>query len=247
MYIRLSREDGENGESESIGNQRKILQRYIKENNLTLIKEYVDDGVSGTTFDRPGFNKMLEDIENRTINMVITKDLSRLGRDYITVGEYTEKYFPSNNIRYVALTDGIDTYIDSTNNDITPFKAIMNDMYAKDISKKIRSVFKEKQKNGEYMCSIPAYGYKRHPTIKNKLIIDEQVRNVVEKIFDMYVNGHGSVDIVNFLNSNKYLSPSGYRKTGIIQDENKTGYNWNEITLCSMLRNEVYCRKHSTK
>lgn len=247
MYIRLSREDGENGESESIGNQRKILQRYIKENNLELIKEYVDDGVSGTTFDRPGFNKMLEDIENRTINMVITKDLSRLGRDYITVGEYTEKYFPSNNIRYVALTDGIDTYIDSTNNDITPFKAIMNDMYAKDISKKIRSVFKEKQRQGEYMCSIPAYGYKRHPTIKNKLIIDEQVRNVVEEIFDMYVNGHGSVDIVNFLNSNKYLSPSGYRKTGIIQDENKTGYNWNEITLCSMLRNEVYCRKHSTK
>ena len=247
MYIRLSREDGDKQESESIGNQRKILQRYIKENNLTLIKEYVDDGVSGTTFDRPGFNKMLEDIENRTINMVITKDLSRLGRDYITVGEYTEKYFPSNNIRYVALTDGIDTYIDSTNNDITPFKAIMNDMYAKDVSKKIRSVFKEKQKNGEYMCSIPAYGYKRHPNIKNKLIIDEQVRNVVEKIFDMYVNGHGSVDIVNFLNSNKYLSPSGYRKTGIIQDENKTGYNWNEITLCSMLRNEVYCRQHSTK
>ena len=157
MYIRLSREDGENGESESIGNQRKILQRYIKENNLELIKEYVDDGVSGTTFDRPGFNKMLEDIENRTINMVITKDLSRLGRDYITVGEYTEKYFPSNNIRYVALTDGIDTYIDSTNNDITPFKAIMNDYYAKDISKKIRSVYKEKQKNGEYLCSIPAY------------------------------------------------------------------------------------------
>ena len=247
MYIRLSREDGDKQESESIGNQRKILQRYIKENNLELIKEYVDDGVSGTTFDRPGFNKMLEDIENRTINMVITKDLSRLGRDYITVGEYTEKYFPSNNIRYVALTDGIDTYIDSTNNDITPFKAIMNDMYAKDISKKIRSVFKEKQKNGEYMCSIAAYGYKRHPTIKNKLIIDEQVRNVVEKIFDMYVHGHGSVDIVNFLNSNKYLSPSGYRKIGIIQDENKTGYNWNEITLCSMLRNEVYCRKHSTK
>ena len=247
MYIRLSREDGDKQESESIGNQRKILQRYIKENNLTLIKEYVDDGVSGTTFDRPGFNEMLKDIENKNIDMVITKDLSRLGRDYITVGEYTEKYFPSNNIRYVALTDGIDTYIDSTNNDITPFKAIMNDMYAKDISKKIRSVFKEKQKNGEYMCSIPAYGYKRHPTIKNKLIIDEQVRNVVEKIFAMYVNGHGSVDIVNFLNSNKYLSPSGYRKTGIIQDENKTGYNWNEITLCSMLRNEVYCRKYSTK
>lgn len=157
MYIRLSREDGDKQESESIGNQRKILQRYIKENNLTLIKEYIDDGVSGTTFNRPGFNELLQDIENKSINMVITKDLSRLGRDYIKTGEYIENYFPEKNIRYVAITDGIDTYIDSTNNDITPFKAIMNDMYAKDISKKIRSVYKEKQKQGEYLCSTPAY------------------------------------------------------------------------------------------
>ena len=157
MYIRLSREDGDKQESESISNQRKILQRYIKENNLTLIKEYIDDGVSGTTFNRPGFNELLQDIENKNINMVITKDLSRLGRDYIKTGEYIENYFPEKNIRYVAITDGIDTYIDSTNNDITPFKAIMNDMYAKDISKKIRSVYKEKQKQGEYLCSTPAY------------------------------------------------------------------------------------------
>ena len=240
MYIRLSREDGDKQESESISNQRKILQRYVKENNLNCVKEYVDDGVSGTTFDRPGFKEMINDIENKIINMIITKDLSRLGRDYITVGEYTEKYFPKNNIRYVALTDGIDTYVDSTNNDITPFKAIMNDMYAKDISKKIRSVLKEKQKNGEYMCSIPAYGYKRHPTIKNKLIVNEQVRYVVEKIFDMYANEHGSVEIVNYLNNNHYLSPTGYRKTGLIQDKNKNGYNWNEVTLCNMLKNEVY-------
>lgn len=157
MYIRLSREDGDKQESESIGNQRKILQRYVNENNLCLVKEYVDDGISGTTFDRPGFNRMLTDIENKTINMVVTKDLSRLGRDYIKTGHYIENYFPQSNIRYVAITDGIDTYIDSTNNDITPFKAIMNDYYAKDISKKIRSVYKEKQKNGEYLCSIPAY------------------------------------------------------------------------------------------
>lgn len=240
MYIRLSREDGDKQESESISNQRKILQRYVKENNLCLVKEYVDDGISGTTFDRPSFNQLLQDIENKTIDMVITKDLSRLGRDYIKTGFYLEDYFPKNNIRYVAITDGIDTYIDSTNNDITPFKAIMNDMYAKDISKKIRSVLKEKQKQGEYMCSIPAYGYKRHPTIKNKLVIDEQVRNIVEKIFDMYANGHGSVEIVNYLNNNKYLSPTGYRKTGLVQDENKTNYNWNEVTLCNMLKNEVY-------
>lgn len=133
------------------------MQRYVKEHDLTLIKEYVDDGISGTTFDRPGFNEMLQDIENKSINMVITKDLSRLGRDYIKTGHYIENYFPQNNIRYVAITDGIDTYIDSANNDITPFKAIMNDYYAKDISKKIRSVYKEKQKNGEYLCSTPAY------------------------------------------------------------------------------------------
>lgn len=240
MYIRLSREDGDKQESESISNQRKILQRYIKENKLKCIKEYVDDGVSGTTFERPGFKEMIKDIENHTINMIITKDLSKLGRDYITVGEYTEKYFPKNNIRYVALTDGIDTYVDSTNNDITPFKAIMNDMYAKDISKKIRSVYKEKQKNGEYLCSIPAYGYKKHPTIKNKLIVDEQVRNVVEKILNMYANEHGSVEIVTFLNSNHYLSPTGYRKTGLIQDKNKSGNSWNEVTVCNMLKNEVY-------
>ena len=240
LYIRLSREDGDKQESESIGNQRKILQRYVKENDLNVIKEYVDDGVSGTTFDRPSFNKMMDDIENGTINMVITKDLSRLGRDYIKTGFYLEDYFPKNNIRYVAIIDGIDTYIDSTSNDITPFKAIMNDMYAKDISKKIRSVLKEKQKQGEYMCSIPAYGYKRHPTIKNKLIVDEQVRDIVEKIFNMYANGHGSVEIVNYLNNNKYLSPTGYRKTGLVQDENKINYNWNEVTLCNMLKNEVY-------
>ena len=133
------------------------MQRYIEEEGLTLKKEYVDDGVSGTTFDRPGFNELLKDIKVGTINMVITKDLSRLGRDYIKTGFYIEDYFPQNNIRYVSVTDGIDTYIDSTNNDITPFKAIMNDMYAKDISKKIRSVYREKQKQGEYICSIPAY------------------------------------------------------------------------------------------
>ena len=133
------------------------MQRYIKEEELILVKEYVDDGVSGTTFDRPRFCEMLQDIENKKINMVITKDLSRLGRDYIKTGFYIEDYFPKNNIRYVSITDGIDTYADNTNNDITPFKAIMNDMYAKDISKRIRSVYKEKQKNGEYLCSIPAY------------------------------------------------------------------------------------------
>ncbi len=157
MYIRLSREDGDKQESESISNQRKIITRYLEENKLTLVDEYVDDGVSGTTFDRAGFNKLLQDIEKGKINMVVTKDLSRLGRDYIKTGYYIENYFPERQIRYVSILDGVDTYTDASSNDITPFKAILNDMYAKDISKKIRSVFKEKQKQGEYMCSTPAY------------------------------------------------------------------------------------------
>ena len=163
MYIRLSREDGDKQESESIGNQRKIIERYINEQNLTLVDEYVDDGISGTTFDRKSFNRMINDIENGKINMVITKDLSRLGRDYIKTGYYIENYFPEKRVRYVSILEGIDTYEETVNNDITPFKAIMNDMYAKDISKKIRSVFKEKQKQGEYMCSTPAYRLQKRP------------------------------------------------------------------------------------
>lgn len=240
MYIRLSREDGDKQESESIGNQRNILQRYVEENGLTLVGEYVDDGVSGVTFDRPGFNRLLEDIESKKVNMVITKDLSRLGRNYNKVGDLIDEYFPEKNVRYVAVTESIDTYIDSSNNDITPFKAIFNDMYIKDTSKKIKTVYKEKQKNGEYLCSICAYGYKKHPTQKNKLIIDEQTREIVERIFNMYANGHGTPEIVQFLNKNKYLSPTGYRKTGIVQDNNIADYEWNEVTLCNMLKNEVY-------
>ena len=148
IYIRLSREDGDKLESESVSNQRNILQRYVKENEYILIDEYVDDGISGTTFERPEFKRMISDIEEKRINMVITKDLSRLGRDYIKTGYYIENYFPENDIRYVSILDGIDTYFDTTNNDVTPFKAIINDMYAKDISKKIKGVLKEKELKG---------------------------------------------------------------------------------------------------
>lgn len=158
MYIRLSKEDEDKKEeSESVTNQRSLINGFIKENRLNLIETYIDDGISGTTFNRPSFNRLVEDINNKKINMVITKDLSRLGRDYIQTGYYLEKFFPEKRVRYISLLDGIDTGIESSTNDITPFRAIMNDMYAKDISKKIRSVFKEKQKQGEYLCSTSAY------------------------------------------------------------------------------------------
>ena len=198
IYIRLSREDGDKLESESVSNQRDILQRYIKENNHILIDEYIDDGYSGTTFERPSFERMISDIENQKINMVITKDLSRLGRDYIKTGYYienyfpenkVENYFPENKVRYVAILDGVDTYLDTSNNDVTPFKAIINDMYAKDISKKIKGVLKEKELKGEFLGSYPPFGYKKCKTQKNKLEIDTNVAYIVKEIFELYSEG----------------------------------------------------------
>lgn len=158
IYIRLSREDEEKEsyeESESVQNQRTLLMQYLKQNKLNFVSEYVDDGVSGTSFDRPAFNQMIADIEAGKINMVVTKDLSRLGRDYIMSGYYTERYFPEHFIRFIAILDNIDTAFDSSNNDIAPFKSILNEMYAKDISKKINSVLQSKRDLGEYLGSAP--------------------------------------------------------------------------------------------
>lgn len=158
IYIRLSREDEEKEsyeESESVQNQRMLLMQYLKQNKLNFVSEYVDDGVSGTSFDRPAFNQMIADIETGKINMVVTKDLSRLGRDYIMSGYYTERYFPEHFVRFIAILDNIDTAFDSSNNDIAPFKSILNEMYAKDISKKINSVLQSKRDLGEYLGSAP--------------------------------------------------------------------------------------------
>ena len=234
IYIRLSREDGDKQESESIGNQRDIIMRYIKENNLQFIDEYVDDGVSGTTFERQGFQRMISDIEQKKINMVITKDLSRLGREYIQTGYYIENYFPEHMVRYVAINDGIDTFSNSTSNDVTPFKSIMNDMYAKDISKKVRSVIKEKQKKGEYMCTVPPYGYKKDISQKNHLVVDENVVYVVRDIFKMYLDGSSVYKIRDYLNSNKIQSPSGYAKN--LKEIKK----WNSVTILNILANKAY-------
>ena len=158
IYIRLSREDEEKEryqESESIGNQRTLLMQYIKENKLNFVAEYVDDGVSGTSFDRPAFNRMIADNETGKINMVVTKDLSRLGRNYVQSGLYIETYFPEHEVRFVAISDNIDTAYDTSNNDIAPFKSILNEMYAKDTSKKINSVLQSKRNLGEYLGTAP--------------------------------------------------------------------------------------------
>ena len=241
IYIRLSKEDEEKekySESESIQNQRALLMQYIKENKLNFIAEYVDDGISGTSFDRPGFNRMIEDIENGKINMVITKDLSRLGRNYVQSGYYTETYFPEHNVRYIAILDNIDTAIDSANNDIAPFKSILNEMYAKDTSKKINSVLQSKRKQGEYLGTAP-YGYKKDPENKYHLIIDEEAAKVVKLIFNKYLEGYGTMQIADYLSEQKIPIPSDYNKKKRGTKSITYGL-WAQSTVRFILSNEIY-------
>ena len=171
LYIRLSKEDESEGPSQSVTNQQSLLNRFVREQRLSVYDTYIDDGWSGTTFERPAFQRMIQDIKAKKVNMVITKDLSRLGRDYIMTGHYMERFFPENRVRYISLLDGIDTGVDSTANDITPFRAIMNDMYAKDISKKIKSVKHDKQRKGQFIGGKPVFGYRMHPTEKNRIVV----------------------------------------------------------------------------
>jgi site-specific DNA recombinase len=195
----------------------------------------------GTTFERPEFNRMISDIEEQKINMVITKDLSRLGRDYIKTGYYIENYFPEKGVRYVSILDGVDTFLDSTNNDVTPFKAIINDMYARDISKKIKGVLREKELKGEYLGSVAPYGYKKSSIYKNKLEVDKNVSYVVKRIFELYSEGNGFQRIATILDNEKIKPPSQYL------DMKHKRTTWNPKSIRAILVNEAYCRKYSTK
>ena len=242
IYIRLSKEDEEKPEyreSESVTNQRNILLQYLEQNNLKLEEEYVDDGVSGTSFDRPAFNRMIQDIERKRINMVITKDLSRLGRDYIMSGYYTEQYFPEHNVRYIALLDNIDTYLDSSNNDIAPFKSILNDMYAKDISKKIKSVLRNKKEMGLFVGKEAPYGYKKDERNKYQLVIDEPAAIIVREIFEKYLNGMGTTQIANELSSRNVPIPSVHKEINRGNRSLKYGL-WSNRTIKHILENETY-------
>jgi len=190
-YVRLSREDENKTTnfSESINNQKEYILKYIFDNNLNLVNIYVDDGFSGTNFDRPGFKSLLQDIETNKINMVITKDLSRLGRDHIETGNLIEKYFPTLNIRYVAINDGYDSLKDDSSNDIAPFKNVFNDMYAKDISKKVRTALHTKQLNGEFIGTNAPIGYIKDTNNKHKLVIDKNTSYIVKRIFREFLSG----------------------------------------------------------
>ena len=241
LYIRLSREDDDKAyESESITNQKSLLLQYAKENNLRIYDIYIDDGFSGTNFDRPGFKRLIKDIELKKINMVITKDMSRLGRDYIGTGELVEKYFPEHNVRYIAVTDNIDTYLDSTNNDIAPFKAIMNDFYAKDISKKIKSSLKAKMKDGKYVGGRAPFGYTKDPDNKNQLVIDEEQAIIVRRIFEMALNGLTYYKIADILTNEGIKTPAAYYEFEWCGNYNPNFNKWNSKTIHDILNNRVY-------
>ena len=225
-YIRLSKEDAKFKESESVANQRNLIKAYLNHLGLTAKEEYIDDGFTGTNFDRPAFNKLLDDIEKKQINMIVTKDLSRLGRDYIKSGYYIEEYFPSKNVRYVSILDNVDTASNSANNDIAPFKSLFNDMVSKDTSKKIKSILTAKKKEGLYLAAKAPYGYKKNPKNKHKLTINKKEANVVKKIFDLYVNNLSINQIVVYLNIKKIPSPSNKR--------------WTYISVYNLLKNQIY-------
>ena len=238
-YIRLSKEDESEGPSQSVTNQNSLLDEFVKQHRLSVYDTYIDDGYSGTTFDRPAFRRMIADIEAKKVNMVITKDLSRLGRDYIMTGHYMERYFPEKRVRYISLLDGIDTGVESTANDITPFRAIMNDMYAKDISKKIKSVKRDKQRKGQFIGGKPMYGYKMHPTEKNKIIIDEEVAPIVRRIFAMALDGVSCRKIAATLNEEGVPTPATYCGWNMGRRGPYAGL-WSSERISEMLQNETY-------
>ena len=253
LYIRLSQEDKDNGnekqESNSVTSQKTILNEFVKEyDDLIIYNTYIDDGFTGTDFNRPAFQKLLEDMRNGNINCVIVKDLSRLGRNYIEVGNYIEQVFPLFNIRFIAISDAIDSFGNpsSTNTILVPFKNLINDEYARDTSIKIRSSLNGKRKKGEFIGAFTSYGYIKDSKNKHKLVIDEPAAEVVRKIFNWYIYDKiGKIGICHRLNELGILNPTGHKKLELGQSYNNYGvkestYNWTPSTIRNILKNEVY-------
>ena len=242
IYIRLSQEDKDKkyeSDSESVINQKELLRNYVKNNNFNLVKEYVDDGFSGTDFERPGFKSLLEDINNKKINCVIVKDLSRLGRDHVMTGYYIETFFPENNIRFISILESFDSFKNQASNDSSTFIIACNDYYSKQNSVKIRNVLNEKRKNGKFIGSLPSFGYMRDPKDKGHLIPNPETAPIVKKIFKWRADGIGPTEIATRLNNNNVPTPSGYKKTNFssrLIDRD----TWNISTVKKILTNRIY-------
>ena len=209
LYCRLSQDDGNVGDSDSIINQKKILAEYAERNGYTPYQFYIDDGFSGTNFERPQFKQMIEDAKKGTVKRIICKDLSRFGRDYIKVGLYTEFIFPDKDIHFIAVNDDVDSNVQK-DNDLAPFKNLFNEWYARDTSKKIKAVKKAKGLAGEHMSCVAPYGYRKNPDNPKEWLIDEESAEVVREIFRLCVDGYGPRRIANILTERKILIPSAY-------------------------------------
>lgn len=247
LYLRLSREDGDKLESDSIQNQRKLIENFIgKTKDFKIVKEYVDDGYTGTNFDRPRFQDMMEDIRKGRINCIVIKDLSRLGRNYIEMGRLIERILPSLHVRLVSVNDNYDS-ADRDSDDtqiIVPFKNLINDAYCRDISIKIRSNLDVKRRDGQFIGSFASYGYIKDPKNKNKLLIDDYAAGIIEMIFDMRINGSSAERITQKLNEMKVQPPYEYkRKCGLKFDSgfrSKDNAGWQVDSVLRVLDNEIY-------
>ena len=243
IYCRLSKDDEQIGDSVSIETQKMLLFSYCFNQNFEVVDTYIDDGFSGLNFNRPSFKRMINDIEDGKIDIVVTKDLSRLGRDYIQTGYYIDVYFFTKHIRYIAVNDGIDTLLE--NNDIAPFKNILNDMYAKDLSRKVKSAKHQRAKNGLYISAQPPYGYKVDPHNKNKLIVDDEAAKNVKYIFELTSKGKNYLEISRILEKQQILTPSAYKAmngdTRFIKFTTQNHmYKWPYQTIKTIICNRVY-------
>ncbi len=254
LYCRISREDEQADISSSIETQKSYLKRYANEHRMLFTKFYIDDGFSGTNFVRPGFSELLKDIESGFVEAVITKDLSRLGRDYLTTGYYIEHYFPMNEVRYIAINDQVDTILDQ--NELAPFRNIMNEWYARDISNKIRSAYHTKALNGEFTGPFPPYGYDKNPLDKHRLIINRSQSGIVKRIFELFGDGISVFKISKILKRDEILTPRAElnRSTKKYESKNEKAYpfEWSTKTILNILENEEYtgnivCNRHQTK
>ena len=245
MYLRLSKEDGEKIESNSISNQREIINSYARKKQITIVKEYVDDGYSGANFDRPNFKEMIKAAYDRKFNTIIVKDLSRFGRDYIEAGKYIQRIFPENGIRFISVNDNYDSKSADINDThlILPIKNFINDSYCRDISNKVKSSQKIKREKGDFISAFAPYGYKKSEENKNKLVIDKKISDIIKNIFDMKLLGYSSKAIADELNHlgvltpRKYKESQGFKCNGF---QNTKGGTWSAKTVNRIIENEVY-------
>ena len=238
LYARLSQEDALDGESNSIANQKKILLKYATDNHFSNPTFFIDDGISGVTFDRPGWNEMIRLAEAGKVQTVIVKDMSRMGRDYLKVGYYTESFFAERDIRYIAINDGVDS--DKGDNDFTPFRNLFNDFYARDTSKKIRAVMRAKGNAGEHLCTNPPYGYMKDPADKKKWIVDEEAAEIVKRIFDLCIAGKGPMQIAKLLTDEHILTVKAHYAQRAGKPLPEKPYHWDPKSVAGILERPEY-------